>query len=135
MEFEYVVSVGEGVDAAALGRDTGAAASQPMIGLRARRHQRGDNHPPAGSFVAVDDPRVEITHLTAENDGTIVVWLESHATEPVAARVSVAAIDVARAVGASFLGSAREALDVVDGAITIRVDPGAIRQLRVTTGR
>ncbi len=131
MAFDYVVAVGE-QDASGLGRDTGAAASQPLIGLHGRRYQVGVDLPASGSIITVDDPRVEVTHLSPEPDGTIVAWLESHAGETVSLRVASDLIRIDGAEVASFLGADRQPVEVVDGGASIEIDPGAIRQVRFT---
>ncbi|MBA3276684.1 MAG: alpha-mannosidase, partial [Chloroflexia bacterium] len=69
LRFDYVIAIGGLGSAAELGRDTGASSSQPLVGIRARSRDAGVNLADRGSFATVDDPSIEVTHLSHEADG------------------------------------------------------------------
>jgi len=129
--FDYVVAIG-GKDAAALGRDTGAAGAQPLIGLRARPGDAPVETPERGSFVTVDDPRIEVVHLSSGVDGTIVANVESHTDEPVTTRLTFAGLTVESAEAATFLGTNAQPVDVTGNGVTVEVAPRALQTVRLT---
>jgi hypothetical protein len=128
LRFDYVIAVDDRLPASMLGRGTGAASSQPLVGLRARRGSV--SAPDRGSLLTVDDPNVEITHLAADGD-EVVAWLSSHASDPVTTRLVVNGFDIQDATAATFLGKDRVTLDIANGAVTVVVAPGALQTVRL----
>ncbi|MDQ3657371.1 MAG: alpha-mannosidase [Chloroflexota bacterium] len=131
MRFDYVIATGAAGMAAALGRDTGAVASQPLVGIRARSRDTGVGLADRGSFVSVDDPRVEVTHLAQETGGELVVHLQSHGSDRVTTHMTFAGMAITRAWFASFTGTEVEALPLRDNAVTVTVDAGALNRIRL----
>jgi hypothetical protein len=133
LRFDYVVATGG--EEAVLGPDTGAAASQPLVGLRARAGSTAPNMPDRGSFVTVEDGRIEVTHLANGANGELVIHLESHASELVTTRLSFDGIRIDSAASATFLGTSEEEIDVRDNGIAVTIAPGAIQTvaLRLAT--
>ncbi len=134
MAFDYTIAIG-GDNAAGVGRDTGAAASQPLVGIYPRRYQQGVALPPSGSILTIDEARVEITHLSPGVDGTLIAWVESHATEPVTVRLESELLPIATAETTSFLGTGRESIRLDNGGASFSINPGAIIQVRLTLRR
>jgi hypothetical protein len=131
LRFDYVVATGGGGSSPDLGRDTGAAAAQPLVGIRARPSSRGLNTPDRGSFVTVDDSRIEVTHLSAGADGELIVHLESHADSTVTTRLTFAGISIEAAQATTFLGTDAAALGVAGSGVTIDVAAGELKCLRL----
>lgn len=131
LTFEYVVATGTADSASALGRDTGAVASQPLIGLRAPRNGTPSDLPDRGSFVEVDHPEIEVTHLSTGDDGKLQVHLESHARERVRTRVGFSGITVISVTVASFLGTNRESARIRANGLTVTLNPGELKLIRV----
>ncbi len=134
MRFDYVIACGDNDSAADLGRDTGASSSQPLVGLRARSHHAGIDLADRGSFVTVDDPRVEISHLSQTGNGELTAHIESHASDRVSTRVAFAGIAVARAWSANFLGVDVEELVPRNNAVTVTVAAGSLTRIRIQLG-
>ncbi len=132
--FDYVVAIGNDNAVSNLGRDTGASASQPLVGLRARASSTGLDLPDRGSFVTVDDPRVEVTHLSANGDGNLTVHLESHADLAVNTQVTFSGFSISGALVTNFVGANAEALDLVDGGVTIQMNAGELKRVRLQLG-
>jgi hypothetical protein len=135
LRFDYVIGLGgKHVDPMALLRDTSASAAQPLVGIRARKGTAGNDLPDRGSFVESADLRVEITHLAAEPDGTLVVSLTSHAPESIIATLTFGALHVASAESATFLGEHRTAVAVNGTSLDVELRPGALQTVRLTLG-
>jgi hypothetical protein len=127
LRFDYVLATGHSESGDALGRDTGASASQPLVGIRMRSGADIDKLPARGSFVSIDDPRIELTHLSTNHAGSLVVYLESHANESVDARLTLPGIEVSSARCASFLGTDATDAPVVDNGVSVTIAAGEIR--------
>ena len=134
LTFRYAIALGkEDTAARALGRDTGAAVSTPLIGIRAPDYVGAS--PVAadrGSFVSVGHADVEITHLVPRGDGGIVVHLVSHAPEPVTTTVAFENLDVTAARIGTFLGTALRDVELRDGTLALDIGPGEIRTVALT---
>lgn len=87
-----------------------------------------------GSFVSVENPRVEVNQLSQNIDGELIVHLESHASERVTTNVSFTGMTVTRARFASFLGTDIEEMPLRHGSVTIGIDAGALNLVRLHLG-
>ncbi len=134
LTFRYAIALGQQDEAAyPLGRDTGAAVSTPLIGIRAPDYVASSAAvPDRGSFASVSHADVEITHLAPNGDGGIVVHLVSHAPEPVMTTVTFDNLDVTAARVGTFLGTAMREAELVDGTLALDIAPGEIRTLALT---
>ncbi|MGB3306736.1 MAG: hypothetical protein WBA63_11170 [Thermomicrobiales bacterium] len=128
LTFSYVVGVG-GDDAIALGRDTGAAASSPLVGVCAPVGVTAlPDTPDSGSFIRLDHPAVEISHLAPARDGSgIAVFLHSLADEPVTAAMEVIYPRIARASEGTFLETGLTDLAIDNGRLNVAIAPGELK--------
>ena len=134
LTFRYAIALGEQDEAAhSLGRDTGAAVSTPLIGVRAPDYVGPS--PVAvdrGSFARVGHADVEITHLAPSGEGEIVVHLVSHAPGPVTTTLAFDNLDVTAARAGTFLGTAMREVELRDGTLALDIAPGEIRTVALT---
>ncbi len=135
LTFRYAVAVGDRDGAAsALGRDTGAAVSMPLIGVRALDYVVASSvEPDRGSILSVEHADIEITHLAPDGVGGIVVHLVSHAPEPTTTTVVFGALDVKAARVGTFLGTEMRDAEVRNGRVELEIVPGEIRTIALTT--
>jgi len=136
MTFRYAVATGNGQDAHALGRDTGAVVASPLVGV-ASPLGAGEplELPDRASFIRVDHPEVEVNHLTvSRHPGHLTVYLESHASEPVDATVQIEHVPVTAARSGTFLETGLEDIPLEAGAARVRVAPGELRTLVLSIG-
>lgn len=133
LRFSYVVGIG-GEDTLALGKDTGAAAAHPLVGVAAPVGSAPSDLPDAGSFARVDHPGVEITHLAPARGGGIAVFLYSHADTPVetALRIDLSALPAVSARTGTFLEMDLVPAPIEDGGIAIAIAPGETRAVVLT---
>lgn len=134
LTFRYAVAVGtEEMPASALGRDTGASVSVPLIGIRAPDYEKSSTAvPDRGSFVTVANPEIEITHLAPTGDGGTVLHLESHASRPVTTTVAFGILEASSARIGSFLGTGMRVAEIRDRRIELDIAPGEIRTIALT---
>jgi len=134
MRFDYVIATDEADTAGSLGRDTGAVASQPLVGIRARSRDTGVGLGERGSFVTIDDPRVEVTHLAQETNGELIVHLQSHGADRITTHMTFTGMAIKRAWFASFTGTDVEELPLLDNAVAVSIDAGALNRVRLLLG-
>lgn len=137
MHFHYTVAVGDGEDATALGRDTAAATAIPLVGVMAPLGLDLDLElPDRGSFVAVDDPAIEVSHLSTAREGSgLAIHLVSHADELIEMNLHIAHLPVTGARVGSFLETEMAETTVADGAIRVQIAPGEMKTVVLTIGR
>jgi hypothetical protein len=87
-----------------------------------------------GSFVRVDDPRVEVTHLAQETNGELIVHLQSHGADRITTHVTFTGMAIKRAWFASFTGTDVEELPLLDNAVAVSIDAGALNRVRLLLG-
>ncbi|MGC4105494.1 MAG: glycoside hydrolase family 38 C-terminal domain-containing protein [Thermomicrobiales bacterium] len=133
LRFSYVVATG-GEDALTLGKDTGAAAGHPLVGVAAPAGATPMDLPDTGSFASVAHPAVEITHLAPARAGGIAVFLYSQAAETVETtlRIDPAALPATAARIGTFLETGLTDTPIHDGAITVTIAPGETRAIVLT---
>jgi hypothetical protein len=131
MTFSYTIATGG--DAAALGPDTGASASQPLIGVIAPLSGESVEDATArGSFVTVDNPAVEVNHLASWGYGSgFAIYLESHADEVVDVVLTIEHLPVTSAQVGSFLRDRLEPATVNGNEISVRIAPGELKAVLV----
>ncbi|HYH11414.1 MAG TPA: glycoside hydrolase family 38 C-terminal domain-containing protein, partial [Thermomicrobiales bacterium] len=137
MAFRYAIATREGIDAHALGRETGASVSAPLVGV-ATPSTVGDSLdlPDRASFVSIDHPEIEVSHLApSRHAGDLTVFLESHASEPAEAAVTLAHLPVLGVRTGTFLETELEDVPIEQGVVRVRVAPGELRALVLTIGR
>lgn len=132
MTFGYAVAASAKTDLALLGAQTGAAVSQPLVGAIAPLGAPiGNDLPDRGSFVSVDHPAVEVSHLAPSRDGKqLAIHLVSHASEPVETHLHVGHLPITSARIGTFLETDLQDVMSDDGTLTISIAPG---QLAVVT--
>ncbi len=127
LRFDYTIAVGDG-DGDALGRDTGASAAQPLVGLRAHGSS-GASEADRGSFVEIDDPAVEITHLSTGPNQELIVHLQSHAPDPREVRLTAHVGRIASASIARSIGTPYADIDVRENSVSATIRPGELRRV------
>lgn len=133
LRFSYVVAVGDD-DALALGRDTGAAAAHPLVGVAAPVGVSQMDLPDAGSFLGVTHPETEITHLAPARHGGVAVFVTSQSAETVETtlQVNTSALPVTNAQVGTFLETDLKEATITNGEIVVRVAPGETRAVVLT---
>ena len=131
LTFSYTIATGG--DAAALGPDTGASASQPLIGVIAPLSgEPVEDAAARGSFVTVDNPAVEVNHLASWGYGSgFAIYLESHADEVVDVIVTISHLSVTSAQVGNFLRDRLEPATVNGNEIQVRIAPGELKAVLV----
>jgi len=140
LSFSYAIGVGSGTgsgsgsnasdhDSFALGRDTGAAASNPLVGICAPYGAAAlAETPDNGSFVSITHPAVEISHLAPARDGSgIAVFLYSLAREQVTTGIDIAYLPIVSAATGTFLETDFTELEVSDGHVEVAINPGELK--------
>jgi len=132
LSFSYAIGVGSGNgddDPIALARDTGAAASSPLVGICAPFGAAAlSGTPEHGSFVSVTHPAVEISHLAPARDGSgIAVFLYSLATEKVTTGLDIAHLPVVAATEGTFLETGFTELEFDNGHLEVSINPGELK--------
>ncbi len=119
--FRYAVAPAAGrADAVAL---AGALAS-PLAGVVLAGRAGADSRP-RGSLLALDRPEVELVHLAPSRRGRdLVVFLHSHAEEPIELEVAFGDLRVSRALVGTFLER-----DLRETGSRLRIEPGALVSL------
>jgi hypothetical protein len=131
LRFDYTLAVGGFDHCGALGRDTGASAAQPLVGLRTRGTAAGDTAD-RGSFIEIDDPTVEITHLSTGPDQELVIHLHSHAIEARNIRLKAHLARIASASIALSIGDPYADLDIQGDTIAASIRPGELGRVFLT---
>jgi hypothetical protein len=131
LRFDYTLAIGGDGDSDALGRDTGASAAQPLVGLRTHG-TASSTSADRGSFIDIDDPAVEITHLSTGLDQQLVVHLQSHATEPRDVRITSHIAPIASASIARSIGEPYADLDTQGDTVIASIRPGELRRVLLT---
>ncbi|HVL26352.1 MAG TPA: hypothetical protein VM450_19840, partial [Thermomicrobiales bacterium] len=136
MAFEYVIAADHDANATLLGRDTGAAAGAPLVGVVAPLGSDGRaDLPDRASFVLVSHPDVEVSHLApSRTDRRLTIFLVSHANEPVETVVTIAHLPFSRVQTGTFLETDLADVPSEDGAVSVTLAPGEMRTLVLTTG-
>ncbi len=126
MAFHYAVATGDGLGARELGMRTAAAVAAPLLGVCcARGNGARLDLPTRGSFCAVDQPEVEITHLAPSRRGHhLVAFLASNAAAVTEVTVSFGLLPVARAWVGTFLERRLEEAVIAGNAVRVRLHPG-----------
>jgi hypothetical protein len=129
--FAFAVASAAG-DARALGVQTGAALTRPLVGIVG---SGGGFDSPVGSLCTVDHPAVEVTHLAASRRGhDLVAFVHSLAPDAVDVRVDFPALDVDRVSLGTFLEQNER--DVTNrGGAHVRLRPGDYVSLAVDRRR
>ena len=132
LAFSYAIGVGSGNgsdDPIALARDTGAAATSPLVGVCAPYGVAAMSETPdSGSFVTVTHPAVEISHLASARDGSgIAVFLYSLAGETVTTGLDIAQLPVVAAVEGTFLETDYADLALENGHLEVTINPGEFK--------
>jgi hypothetical protein len=125
MTFRYAVSVENGIGARELGSRTAAAVAAPLLGTCCPSATAGmPDLPVRGSFCAVDNPDMQISHLAPSRRGhDLVVFLASNTGEA-EAWVSFGLLPVSRAWLGSFLERDLQEIPVTANAVQISLEPG-----------
>ncbi len=131
MIFRYAITSSATGDARALGIRAGASASAPLVGF-AVRVQGAQELPVSARFVEIEHPLVELVRIApSRTAGSLAVFLQSVAGEPVSTRVNFPG-----GVTSARLGTFQEAhgqgLAITDNSISITLAPGAYIALTVT---
>jgi hypothetical protein len=129
MVFRYAVGVG-GDDALALGRETGAAVAHPLIGVATPLDSTPvDGFADRGSFVTVDSPLVEVSHLAPARDGGVAVFLYSLAAEPIETRVDITGLPFSSALAGTFLEANLEPAQIDGQSVRVTIEAGELKVL------
>ncbi|ONK09903.1 glycoside hydrolase family 38 C-terminal domain-containing protein [Streptomyces sp. MP131-18] len=120
--FRYSVACAPAERSAGLGPRTAAAFSRPLHAVRARGEAVADGAAAAAlGFAEVGDARVRLVGaITPAGGRSVLLRLQSFAEEPVSCPVHVH-FPVAAAHEADYLGTARGALPVEEGRVTVPV--------------
>jgi hypothetical protein len=116
-------------DPIALARDTGASASNPLVGICAPYGAGAiAETPDSGSFISITHPAVEISHLAPARDGSgIAVFLYSLAQEQVTTGLDIAYLPIVAAASGTFLETDFTDLEISDGHVEVAIDPGELK--------
>ena len=130
MHFRYALGSDSSLSRRELGIRTGAALSQPLVGVCLRGGAgRGASaesaRSPSGSFVSVDSPLVEVVSLAPSRDGGVTAFLHSLADEPIETRIRLPALSPSRARIGNFLERGLTELALNEGQVTVTLAPGA----------
>jgi hypothetical protein len=136
MTFRYTIATGDSDHATMLGRDTGAAASTPLIGILTPLGANGRaDLPDRSSFVTVADPAIEVTHLAPSRTGAgITVFLQSHASGQVETSLRLEHLPVADARIGTFWETELEHTPINDNAVRVSIAPGELKAVVLTLG-
>ena len=137
MTFGYVIATDPLRSAAELGRATGATATTPLVGIvdNPALSSGQPATPPEGSFLALDHPKVTITHLAASRRGHgLVAFIASSASEAATVTVRSERWTIARAFPGTFLERNLTEVPLRDGAAEITVPAGALVTLSLDLG-
>ena len=130
MTFSYVITTDPDRPVAELGRDTGAIASQPLVGIVANPDlpdPNGPSLPASGSFLRIAATDVVVTHLARSRHGhDLVAFIESSAAETVTATLEPGLLPVRAAWLGTFLERDLAPIDLIDGRATFAVPAGAL---------
>jgi hypothetical protein len=130
--FDYQLALG-GDNAHALGRDTGASISAPLVGVVASSFDESWTSSSArGSFAKVSDAMVEILHLRqSRGGGGIDVVVQSHGSSSIETRVEFGELRPVSASVSNFLGENTSAVAVADSGVAFSIAPGEIRLIHL----
>jgi hypothetical protein len=134
MTFRYGVAVpsGDGASLTETARSLGASVAAPLVGVVANRATERNAEAAEGSFIALDDPDVEITHLSTDaGDHDLVCYLASYATEAREITVHFPAWPVELA----FIGNAQQRdlrpVTLTNNEVSVTMPAGGYRALAV----
>ncbi|HEU0163547.1 MAG TPA: hypothetical protein VFQ54_00810, partial [Thermomicrobiales bacterium] len=130
LTFSYAIGVGDD-DHLRLGRDTGASVATPLVGFCAPVGAVAtDDMPESGSFLTLDHPAVQITHLAPARDGSgIAVFLYSLADRTMTAEIAITRLPVTAARTGSFLETDFEEVPLANGRIEVTIGPGEFKSV------
>lgn len=133
MTFRYAIGTGGQFGARELGNRTAAGVTTPLLGVcRPSVATPSADLPARGSFCAVDDPDIQITHLAPSRRGhDLVLFLSSVADEVREVHVSFDLFPVARAWHGTFLERNLQAVSIDANSAKIMLEPGAYSTLSV----
>jgi hypothetical protein len=119
-------------DRRSLGIDLGAGFAQPLTGV-CLRTQGASPAPATGSYLAIDDSRVQVIKVAPSRRGNgVVAFVHSLAEEPVTATVRLPGLPVARAEFGNHLERDLREVPVSNGAVALDLTPGAYVALVLT---
>jgi hypothetical protein len=129
MYFRYAVGVG-GDDALALGRDTGASVAHPMIGVATPIGSKPvEAFADRGSFVSVENPLVEVSHLAAARDGGVAIFLYSNADDAIETTVEINGLPVEFAAVGNFLEDGLSPVSFSGRNVRVAIRAGELKAL------
>ncbi|HEV2527160.1 MAG TPA: hypothetical protein VGT61_01750 [Thermomicrobiales bacterium] len=130
MTFSYFIATDADRPVAELGRDTGAIASQPLVGIVSDPSlpaPGGPALPSSGSFLRIMGAEVVVTHLARSRRGhDLVAFIESSAAEATTVALEPGLLPVRAAWLGTFLERDLTPVDLVDGRATFTVPAGAL---------
>jgi Glycosyl hydrolases family 38 N-terminal domain/Glycosyl hydrolases family 38 C-terminal domain len=132
MVFRYAVTSSADGNARQLGVRAGASASAPLVGFAVRVH--GAQALPASvSFVEIESPLIELVRIApSRTAGSLAIFLQSVADEPVTTRVRLPGLAVASARLATFQEEHGRDVSLHDGVVAIELAAGAYVTLIVS---
>ena len=131
MVFRYSVTSGPEGDSRELGVRAGASASAPFTGFAVRTHG-AQELPASASFVEIAHPLVELVKIApSRTDGSLAIFLQSLAAEPVVTRVSFPGSAPASVRLGTFQEEDGSDLTIENGSVSVDLVPGAYVALTV----